>query len=151
MAKFCGKDEKLFMMSTHAFGHFVCILNDHSQLGEKKPRQEPRHRLGILAGNYPLHDNYEALIMNPCTGIASPQFHLIFDDNFITVPYFQKVTQAKQKHLHENQATHAAHQEINDSLLFSFDNDNTSVSEGDVPDLTKEDSISVCSSPPNEG
>ncbi len=28
-----------------------------------------------------------ALILNPCTGHVSPQFHVVHDDDFITVPY----------------------------------------------------------------
>ena len=31
-----------------------------------------------------------ALILNPRTGHVSPQFHVVFDDNFTTVPYMNK-------------------------------------------------------------
>ena len=32
------------------------------------------------------------MVMNPKTGLVSPQFHLIFDENFETVPHLRAGT-----------------------------------------------------------
>ncbi len=33
-----------------------------------------------------------ALVLNPKTGLVSPQFHVVFDDDFSTVPHLRKGT-----------------------------------------------------------
>jgi hypothetical protein len=43
--------------------------------------------MGIYVGRSPLHASTVGLILNPCTGHVSPQFHVVYDDDFITVPY----------------------------------------------------------------
>ena len=54
------------------------------------PKWEPRAILGVYLGHSPSHAGSVALILNPRTGHVSPQFHVIFDDNFTTVPYMDK-------------------------------------------------------------
>ena len=44
-------------------------------------------RLFILS-----HAGSVALVMNPKTALVSPQFHLVFDDNFETVPHLRAGT-----------------------------------------------------------
>ena len=74
------------------------ILNAHAILltaGFKKnpivvPKWEPRARLGIYLGRSPAHDTNVALVLNPETGMVSPQFYVVFDDNFTTVPHLRK-------------------------------------------------------------
>ncbi len=51
---------------------------------------EPRSRLGIYVGHSPSHAGSVALVLNPRTGHVSPQFHVVFDDFFTTVPYMKK-------------------------------------------------------------
>ena len=51
---------------------------------------EPRSRIGVYCGHSPLHAGNVALIFNPRTGRVSPQFHCVFDDDFMTVPYMEK-------------------------------------------------------------
>ena len=48
---------------------------------------EPRARMGIYVGRSPSYASNFALILNPRTGHVSPQLHIIFDDDFTTVPY----------------------------------------------------------------
>ena len=97
-----------------------------------------------------MHVNNVALILNPCIGLVSPQFHFIFDDHFTTVPSLHKrTTLANWKDMHSNKTVHAAHQQSNDSLLFSFDDNVSLINEGDVPDLITEDDVSVGSVPLN--
>ncbi|KAL7463725.1 hypothetical protein ACHAXS_009080, partial [Conticribra weissflogii] len=56
------------------------------------PKWEPRARLGIYVGQSPHHAGNVALVLNPNTGLISPQFHVVFDDDFSTVPHLRKGT-----------------------------------------------------------
>ena len=49
----------------------------------------PRSRCGIYFGFSPNHSRSVALILNPQTGLVSPQFHVKFDDLFETTDYPQ--------------------------------------------------------------
>ena len=49
-------------------------------------------RLGIYLGQSPAHAANVALLLNPKTGLVYPQFHVVFDNNFTTVPHMRKVT-----------------------------------------------------------
>ncbi len=45
--------------------------------------------MGLYLGRSPSHAANVALIFNPRTGQVSPQFHVVFDDDFTTVPYLR--------------------------------------------------------------
>ena len=47
---------------------------------------DPRARLGIYLGHSPSHAGSIALVLNPQTGLASPQYHVVINDEFLTVP-----------------------------------------------------------------
>jgi hypothetical protein len=51
------------------------------------PKWEPHAQMGIYVGCSSSHASNVALILNPRTGHVSPQFHIVFDDNFTTVQY----------------------------------------------------------------
>ena len=74
--------------------HPVYILDTRLQCvgGGGPPKWDPRAHLGIYLGNSPSHAGSVALVMNPKTGLVSPQFHLVFDDNFETVPHLRAGT-----------------------------------------------------------
>ena len=40
----------------------------------------------------PFHAGNVALVWNPTTGRVSPQYHVVFDDDFTTVPYMEAGT-----------------------------------------------------------
>ena len=44
----------------------------------------PRAQLGIYLGFSPNHSRNVALVLNPTTGLVSPQYHVRFDDLFET-------------------------------------------------------------------
>ena len=79
------------------FGCPVYILDARLQDagGPGAPKWEPRARLGIYVGHSPLHAGSVALVLNPKTGLVSPQFHVVFDDNFSTVPHLRAGTVPK--------------------------------------------------------
>ena len=54
------------------------------------PKWEPRLRLGIYFGHSPSHAGAVALALNPRTGHVSPQYHVVFDDLFMTVASMKK-------------------------------------------------------------
>ena len=53
------------------------------------PKWDPRARMGIYVGRSPSHASTVGLILNPRTGHVSPQFHIVYNDNFTTVPYLR--------------------------------------------------------------
>ena len=67
----------------HTFGCPVYILDARLQSvgGGGPPKCYPRACLGIYLGHSQSHAGSVALIMNPKTGLLSPQFHLVFDEN----------------------------------------------------------------------
>ena len=72
----------------HTFGCPVYILDARLQSagGPGPPKWDPRARLGIYVGHSPIHAGSVALVLNPKTGLVSPQYHVVFDDDFSTVP-----------------------------------------------------------------
>ena len=57
----------------------------HSAGGASPPKWNSRSRLGIYVGHSSLHDGSVALVRNLKTGLVSPQYHVVFDDDFSTV------------------------------------------------------------------
>jgi hypothetical protein len=58
--------------------------------GPGPPKWEPRSRIGVYLGHSPFHAGSVALVFNPKTARVSPQYHVIFDDDFSTVPYMER-------------------------------------------------------------
>jgi hypothetical protein len=50
------------------------------------PKWEPRSNICVHLGHSPFHAGSVALVCNPSTGHVSPQYHVVFDDDFTTVP-----------------------------------------------------------------
>ena len=48
--------------------------------------------MGVYLGHSPLHAGNVALVWNPTTRRVIPQYHLVFDDNYMTVPYMETGT-----------------------------------------------------------
>jgi hypothetical protein len=75
----------------HSFGSPCFVLDSRLQSGVGgAPKWEPRSCLGIYVGHSPCHAGSVALVLNPRTGHVSPQFHVVFDDHFTTVPFMEK-------------------------------------------------------------
>jgi hypothetical protein len=54
------------------------------------PKWDPCSRLGIFVRHSPSHAGSVVLVFNPRIGHVSPQFHVVFDDTFSTIPYTEK-------------------------------------------------------------
>ena len=78
----------------HVFGCPVYVLDPTLQDGHKIPKCDPCSRLGIFVGFSSEHSSLVPLVLNTTTGKISPQFHVVFDDNFNTVPSLVPTQQA---------------------------------------------------------
>ena len=86
--KFSGVQDDINTSDFHTFGYPTFILNAANQSGYGgTPKWEPRSHTGIYIGRSPSHSSSVALVMNLATGLTSPQYHVIYDDEFSTVPY----------------------------------------------------------------
>ncbi len=84
---------KLDVLNFHTFGCPCYVLDHRLQSGNSMiPKWEPRSRMGMYNGRSPSHAANVALIFNPCTGYIPLQFHVIFDNDFTTVPYLRTAT-----------------------------------------------------------
>ena len=70
----------------HIWGAPVYVLDPVLQAGKKLPRWQPRSRRGMFVGFSPAHSSDVPLILNLRTGHISPQYHVVFDNDFSTVP-----------------------------------------------------------------
>jgi hypothetical protein len=70
----------------HVFGCPVYVLDPALQDGKKIPKWNSHARQGIFVGFSSEHSSLVPLVFNPCTQHVSPQYHVIFDDGFSTVP-----------------------------------------------------------------
>ena len=74
----------------HPFGCPVFVLAAGLQsAGSSIPKWDPRARVGIYLGHSPCHAGSVALVLNPTTLRVSPQYHIVFDDEFTTVPFMR--------------------------------------------------------------
>ncbi len=74
---------------------FSCYVFDsrlHNAGSIGQPKWKPRSNIRVYLGHSPFHAGCVALVYNPSTGHVSPQYHVVFDDDFITVPYMEAGT-----------------------------------------------------------
>jgi hypothetical protein len=70
----------------HVWGCPVYVLDPKLQDGHKIPKWSPRSRRGKFLGVSTSHSTTIGLILNLRTGFVSPQYHVVYDDEFTTVP-----------------------------------------------------------------
>ena len=88
--RFTGTTVRSDLRQFHPFGCPVFVLSAGLQsVGSSIPKWDPRARAGIYLGHSPCHAGSVALVLNPHTLRVSPQFHIVFDDEFSTVPFMQ--------------------------------------------------------------
>jgi hypothetical protein len=81
---------KLFI---HCFVRFTCWTHNLKVLVVLvPPKWELRSHIGVYLGHSPFHAGSVALVFNPKTGQVSPQYHVIFDNIFLTIPYMDAGT-----------------------------------------------------------
>jgi hypothetical protein len=78
----------IIMSNLHTFGCPCYVLDHRLQSGNGAvPTWEPCAQISIYVGCSPSHASNVALVLNPRTGHISPQFHVVYDDDFTTVQY----------------------------------------------------------------
>lgn len=73
----------------HTFGCPIYVLEPTMRQNHKIPRWKPRSRVGVYLGFSPDHASSVPLVLSTTTGLVSPQYHVVFDDNFTTTPSFK--------------------------------------------------------------
>ena len=88
------KVEDIPVKSYHPLFCPTCVLDARlqSSSGAGPPKWEPRSRIVVYLGHSPFHTGNVALVWNPTTGRVSPRYHVVFDDDFTTVPYMEADT-----------------------------------------------------------
>eukprot|EP00804_Cyclotella_cryptica_P015074 CCRYP_000647-RA/>CCRYP_000647-RA protein AED:0.72 eAED:0.72 QI:0/0/0/0.5/1/0.5/2/0/813 len=81
----------------HVFGCPVYVLEPALQDGKKIPKWDSRARQGLFVGFSSEHSSLVPLIFNPRTQRISPQYHVIFDDAFTTVPSLYSADERNQR------------------------------------------------------
>ena len=86
--KFAGTTTDISLKNHHKWGCPVYVLDARLKENiDELPKWETRSRSGIYLGHSPFHAVSVALVINPETGHISPQFYVVFDDEFPTVPF----------------------------------------------------------------
>jgi hypothetical protein len=70
----------------HVFGCPVYVLDADLQNGKSIPKWDSRSHQGMFIGYSPDHSSLVPMVLNLATGHISPQYHIVFDDSFHTVP-----------------------------------------------------------------
>ena len=90
MEKFSATHEEITPTDFHTWGCPVFVLDAENQSGNiGTPKWDPKSHAGIYLGHSPCHAGSVSLILNLSTGLISPQFHVVFDDEFTTVDYLE--------------------------------------------------------------
>ena len=86
MEKFSGTTTDMYLKNRHTWGCPVYVL-DAIFKGNISglPKWEPHSHAGIYLGHSPFHAVSVALVLNPETGHVSPQFNVVFYDEFSTL------------------------------------------------------------------
>ena len=85
LSAFCSSTVEPNLKHFHPFACPVYVLERPLQSGGMYPKWKERSRVGIYLGRSPNHASNVPLVLNTRTGLVSPQFHVVFDDNFDTV------------------------------------------------------------------
>eukprot|EP00804_Cyclotella_cryptica_P017792 CCRYP_001210-RA/>CCRYP_001210-RA protein AED:0.65 eAED:0.36 QI:0/-1/0/1/-1/1/1/0/317 len=81
----------------HVFGCPVYVLDPALQDGKKIPKWNSRARQGIFVGFSSEHSSLVPLVFNPRSQRVSPQYHVIFDDGFSTVPSLHSIEERDRR------------------------------------------------------
>ena len=78
------------LLRAHVWGCPVYVLDADLQDGKKIPKWNRRARMGQYLGFSRQHSSLVGMVRNLHTGFVSPQYHLVFDDNYDTIYHESK-------------------------------------------------------------
>ena len=96
-SKFSGFETEINIRNFHPFGSPVYVLEDNLQSQKAHNKWSDRSRVGIFLQHSPLHSSSVPLVLNTTTGLVSPQFHCLYDDDFATCKLDAKFNSAWQQ------------------------------------------------------
>jgi hypothetical protein len=136
---FTGEDPTANLGDFKVFGSPTFVLDKTLQDGNNFGKWKPRSLQGIYIGASSCHSSHVPLIYNPSSTHITPQFHVIYDENFYMVD--PSITPYTQDHYHDRLYNSTAHWQYVDkhtdtSYFFdSFWQADTTISEGGKPSL----------------
>jgi hypothetical protein len=83
--QFTGQTPPWSLRDFRIFGSPIYVLNKALQDGNSQSKWRSRAWFGVYVGNSTCHSSAIPLIYNPITTHISPQFHLVYDEYFMTV------------------------------------------------------------------
>ena len=90
LGKFSNIQSEIECDDFHTWGCPIFVLDARNQSGlTGTPKWELHSRVGVYLGHSPAHAGNVSLFLNLQTGHVSPQYHVVFDDAFSTVPYLE--------------------------------------------------------------
>jgi hypothetical protein len=89
MEKFMGERSKLDQTDMHPLFCPVYVFDRRMQEGTSPPKWTKRTKQKVSVGHLHQYSKSVQMVWDPKTKLVSPQFHVMFDDNFDTVkaPY----------------------------------------------------------------
>ena len=86
--------EDTLVKSFHTLFRLIYVIDARLQNsgGAGPPKWEPCSRIQLYLGHSPFHAGSVTLVCNHTTGRISPQYHVVFDDEFSNVPYMESGT-----------------------------------------------------------
>ena len=97
--RFAQVDVRPKLRHFHPFGCPTYILRNELQSNKSLPKWSSRSRVGVYLGPSPRHSRSVALVLNPATGLASPQYHVRYDNLFETVEDANRRVECNWQHL----------------------------------------------------
>jgi hypothetical protein len=88
-SKFYGVNIENIPVKTFHTMFCPCYILDsrlHNTGSIGPPKWETRSNIRVYPGHFPFYARSVELVYNPSTGYVSPQYHVVFDDDFTTVP-----------------------------------------------------------------
>ena len=119
LSKFAGASVQPNLKHFHPFGCPIYVLQAPLQTQSPFPKWGERSRIGIFLCHSPHHASSVPLVLSTQTGLVSPQFHCIFDDDFDTVNKEQADTSAWKVKAHLQEAKERAAEVTTQSSLIS--------------------------------
>ena len=103
----------------HLFGCPVYVLQAHLQTRSPFPKWRECSRIGIFLCHSPHHASSIPLVLSTQTGLISPQFHCVFNDDFGTVGKEQADTSIWKTKAHLQEAKERVTETTTPSSLIS--------------------------------
>ena len=128
LSKFAGTSIQPNLKNFHPFGCLVYVLQAPLQTRSPFPKWGERSRIGIFLCHSPHHASSVPLVLSTQTGLVSPQFHCVFDNNFDTVRKEQANTSIWKTKAHLQEAKERVMETTTQSSLLSGPKDQLAMS-----------------------